>query len=360
MDSQTRLDKALTWIKNNKVSSVVMLVAIAVVGTSQLVSSLTSLAANVTAFLNSSGQEHAATAAAETVSVEKKEAAPGAFATATLTFGDKGTGPGFFSDARHIAIDKRGTLFICEFDNHGRVQRFDPGGKFLSQWFAGDVNNKDDFSVSEITIDEHGMFYMAHSQGAFRYEADSGKPMGTAAIPPSVGVFSLDSVQPNPTGGIVMWASSTDDHSYLILVNSQGEVRRTIRDPLTAHLEARERLDWPHVAVDGLGNIYLIATYGHAVFKMSPDGEYLNRFGSEGESPGQFQSTSAIAIDGKGDVYVADGVRIQKFDSGGTYLGLVRVGYPVDGMVFNGAGELYAVSDHTVVKFELTGKERAN
>lgn len=72
------------------------------------------------------------------------------------------------------------------------------------------------------------------------------------------------------------------------------------------------------VAVDGLGNIYALGTFNDAVFKFGPDGKFIIRFGCSGGNPGQFRTASAIAVDGRGRVYVSEGVQI--FDGDGRYL----------------------------------------
>lgn len=62
-------------------------------------------------------------------------------------WGKHGTGPGEMYVVHGIAVDRDGTLFVADREN-GRIQRFDPGGKFLGLWdhlgktfsitFAGD------------------------------------------------------------------------------------------------------------------------------------------------------------------------------------------------------------------------------
>ncbi|HET6890708.1 MAG TPA: NHL repeat-containing protein, partial [Pyrinomonadaceae bacterium] len=56
--------------------------------------------------------------------------------------------------------------------------------------------------------------------------------------------------------------------------------------------------------------------------KFSPDGEFLKSFGSKGQGDGQFGEPSGMAIDGKGNIYVADFLnrRVQKLKSDGTFV----------------------------------------
>ncbi|KJU84330.1 hypothetical protein MBAV_003476, partial [Candidatus Magnetobacterium bavaricum] len=64
-------------------------------------------------------------------------------------------------------------------------------------------------------------------------------------------------------------------------------------------------------------------TYNHRIQKFSSNGVFLGKWGSNGTGDGQFNIPWGIAVDGKGDVYVADtfNYRIQKFSSTGVFLG---------------------------------------
>jgi hypothetical protein len=361
MAKQTRLDRILDWIKNNKVTSGAMLAAIGIVATSQLVSSLTSLVQSGKTILSSRkdneadharpNNDAASEATQPTENAESEEAQH--FGKVALQFGHAGIGPGFFTDARFIAVDRQGRVYVGEYQNRGRVQRFDSNGQFLSQWFAVPQTGDKDFIVRAMAIDEHGVLYMAQPGGFFRYEAETGTPLGKVAEP-AVPLWSAESVQPNPTGGMVIWWEGEEDDNYLVLINAQGEIRRTIKNPLASHLVRSDHIFWPHVAVDGLGNVYVAADGTPAVFKFSPDGEFFNRFGSEGRGPGQFYfGINGLAVNGKGDVYVADAVRIQRFDGNGTYLSSINLKPNVMGLAFNDAGDLYAAASDHVVKIRI-------
>ena len=76
------------------------------------------------------------------------------------------------------------------------------------------------------------------------------------------------------------------------------------------------------VAFDAAGNIYVADGLGNArVAKFDKNGVFVTSWGSKGTEPGQFASARAIAVDGQGNVYVADpgNKRIQVFDGNGTF-----------------------------------------
>ena len=58
---------------------------------------------------------------------------PPAFARLILNFGGEGIGPGMFKDARSIAVDASGKIYVGEYTG-GRIQVFGPDGKSLTQW----------------------------------------------------------------------------------------------------------------------------------------------------------------------------------------------------------------------------------
>jgi sugar lactone lactonase YvrE len=68
---------------------------------------------------------------------------------------------------------------------------------------------------------------------------------------------------------------------------------------------------------------------------------------------GQFRAPSAIAVDGKGRVYVSDIKGIQVFDGNGRYLTVFNPGGMAFGMVFNDKNELYVAARKQVVKLAL-------
>jgi sugar lactone lactonase YvrE len=75
------------------------------------------------------------------------------------------------------------------------------------------------------------------------------------------------------------------------------------------------------LAVDGAGNLYVADSKNHRIQKLAPNGSVVAVWGHEGEGPGEFKDPQAVAIGPGGSVYVADtwNHRIQKFDSDGNF-----------------------------------------
>jgi DNA-binding beta-propeller fold protein YncE len=262
------------------------------------------------------------------------------FATQTLNFGSEGIGPGMFKDARSIAVDASGKIYVGEYSG-GRIQVFDPEGKFITQW---SVDPK--MPLAGMAADRGGVVYIAQSGTISRYEGATGKLLGQLGY---TGGWGFDDISVAADGGLVTsWYKNRDD---IVRFNSAGEVVRTIRAAISSVTDDSE-LD-THVAIDGLGNIYALGTFNNAVFKFSPEGKFITRFGDAGDQPGQFRAPMAIAVDGKGRVYVSDIKGVQVFDTNGRYLNTFSAGGIASGMVFNDKNELFVAARKQVVKLAL-------
>jgi DNA-binding beta-propeller fold protein YncE len=264
------------------------------------------------------------------------------FATQTLNFGSEGIGPGKFTDARAIAVDGAGKIYVGEYSG-GRIQVFDSQGKFITQWT---VDPK--MPLRGMAADRKGTVYVVQSGVISRHDGSSGQALGQI---PYSGGWGFDNVVVAADGGLVAaWYKNRDD---IVRLNSSGQVNHTITAAISSVTE-RSELD-THVAVDGLGNIYALGTFNNAVFKFSPDGKFITRFGDSGDEPGQFRAPSAIAVDGKGRVYVSDFKGVQVFDGNGRYLTVFKPQGSASGMVFNDNDELFVAARNHVIK--LTIKE---
>jgi DNA-binding beta-propeller fold protein YncE len=76
------------------------------------------------------------------------------------------------------------------------------------------------------------------------------------------------------------------------------------------------------VAVDGQGNVYVADQLSYVVQKFTADGEFESEWGSYGGGHGQFGPIGGLATDAAGNVYVVDSShnRIEKFDPSGQFL----------------------------------------
>jgi streptogramin lyase len=263
------------------------------------------------------------------------------FADVVLRFGSEGIGPGMFKDARSIAVDGAGRIYVGEYTG-GRIQVFDPAGKFITQWSIGDRKTL----LRGLAADRKGIVYVVHGGKIHRYEGETRNLIGQLAYEDRSG---FDDVAVAADGGLVAaWYSNRDD---IVRFDSSGNVLRTIREAISSASGDSELNT--RVAVDGLGNIYALGTFNSAVFKFTPEGKFVNRFSGPGDQPGQMRAPSSVAVDGKGRVYICDIKGIQVFDPDGRYLTVFKPDVSAFGMVFNDRNELFVVARKQVVKLTL-------
>lgn len=263
-----------------------------------------------------------------------------AFAREVLKFGSEGIGPGMMTDARSIGVDGNGNIYVGEYLG-GRVQVFDANGNFVTQWM---VDRK--MPLRGMAVDRKGTVYITQRGTITRYDGQTGNSLGDLQYEGN----GFDDVAATPDGGLIA-ASYRSGSDNVVRFNSNGNATLTIPKAISTVAD-RSELD-TSVAVDGLGNIYALGSFTSAVFKFSPEGKFLNRFGGSGDQSGQFRAAHAIAVDGKGRVFVSDIKGIQVFDSDGRYLTVFKPGGSAFGMVFNDKNELVVAARNKVLKLAL-------
>jgi streptogramin lyase/DNA-directed RNA polymerase subunit RPC12/RpoP len=260
------------------------------------------------------------------------------FAAVSLEFGSEGIGAGQFKDARSIAVDGKGRIYVGEYTG-GRVQVFDADGQFLTQWT---VDPK--APLLQLAADRQGTVYVVQGGDISRYEGMTGQLLGKLAKAAGSG-FTSD-VALAMDGGMVAIEHGED----IIRLDGAGRVMRAIKAAISEQSGNSELST--RVAVDGLGNIYAMGRFNNAVFKFGPNGKYLTRFGGKGNQPGQFNSLHAIAVDGQGRIFVGESRGIQVFDENGRYIDTFKLEQNLPlGMVFNDKGELFVAARNKVYKF---------
>ena len=263
-----------------------------------------------------------------------------AFASVAMQFGSEGTGPGSFSDARSIAVDGEGRIYVGEYSG-GRIQVFDSSGKFITQWMADT-----EMPLRAIAADRKGTVYVVQRGEIKKFEGPTGQSLGKVAFSGN----GFDDVTALPDGSLLAaWVRASGDH--IVRFDPSGRVAMTLEKAISGQSRSSE-LDM-RLAADGTGNIYALGTFNDAVFKFSPDGRYQTRFGSTGDQPGQFRAPDAIAVDNQGRVYVSDFKGVQIFDPNGRYVGVFPVKGSASGMVFNDKNELFVVARTQVLKFNI-------
>ncbi|WP_205504367.1 DUF7619 domain-containing protein [Rufibacter psychrotolerans] len=119
-----------------------------------------------------------------------------------------------------------------------------------------------------------------------------------------------------------------------IAIDSKGDIyvtdfyiRKFSQDGQVYHDFKPENLDHNRygafrITLDQHDNLYVVSYSNSKIAKFSKEGKLLFEIGSQGQQPGQFLYPEEIAVNSRGEIYVADkgNRRIQKFNPNGTYL----------------------------------------
>ncbi len=262
--------------------------------------------------------------------------------------GAAGINRGQFNLPRGIARDGEGNFFVTDAENK-RVQKFDPSGKWLLSF--GSKGNED-------------------GQFAAISEDSTGTGPGGIAVDKEGNIYVADTwnhrIQKFDRDGrfVTKWGS------FLSLADPNAPNEQ----------DKNSRFYGPRgVAVGPDGNVYVTDTGNKRVLIFDPSGKPLREISSgltpqkltdkyPFNQPGELNEPVGIAVDGAGNVYVADtnNGRIQKFDSAGKPSAQwpVPAGSWAPGpylepfLALDGQGNLYATAPttKTVLKFSPTGE----
>lgn len=261
---------------------------------------------------------------------------------AYTSFGREGIAPGQFTDARRIAIDGDGYIYVGEW-GAGRIQRFDPSGQFDSFWMLDS-----DRPVTGLAANREGVVYVVQGTDVSRFNGSSGEFLGEFSQELVPG-YSVVAVAPDGQLVALQWPRE------ILRLDAQGN---PVSGAATINLDELD-LDTTFppgadvLALDGLGYLYILDHTNQIVMKFGPEGQYIDKFGGKGEGPGQFRSPDSLAIDTQGRIYVGESRRIQIFDRDGNYLDEIPFDGLAFGMVINDQDELYVASRTEFLKFEL-------
>lgn len=284
---------------------------------------------------------------------------PQGFANVVNSFGSKGIGEGQLNDTRNIATDRDGRIYLADYTG-GRVQVFDSEGKFLVQWFPGDSKkyigqlavSKNKVAANSDKIPASGnaensyVLYVLQSGEILRINSENGQPIAEQTKGDERG-FADDMYVTSSEFFII------DSHRHIVRFDSEGKESLRIEDAIKDLGDTFTTIE--KLAVDGRGFIYALSRTNNMVYKFSREGKYQNKFGGRGDGAGQINSPHAIAVDGKGRVYVSDSNSIRVFDENGRYIDSfsLKPSSVIFGMTFNSDGQLLVTDRERVYKFAI-------
>ncbi len=139
-----------------------------------------------------------------------------------------------------------------------------------------------------------------------------------------------------------------------------------------AYGESDGEFMWPtSVALDSKGNVYLADEWLNRITKFTSDGEFVSKWGTAGSGDGELKGPAGLAIDSDDNIFVVDAGnnRVQKFSLDGKYISKFGSEGSADGefnnpwgIALDGEGHIYIADwrNDRIQKFTADGKWEAS
>jgi sugar lactone lactonase YvrE len=211
------------------------------------------------------------------------------------SWGRPGTNPGAFRSPRALVLDRKGNLYIGD-DGNRRIQELDGNGKPVASWNRG-IPSFAYEGTAAIGVDSSGQLYVADANlKRVKKYSPAGKQVG-----------HIDVGNISPIGVIV------DAHDTVLVVSTSGSMAAAYTALQTYSTHGTRRsliqlraLDASALAVDGRGNVYVADSVRGDVVKLTLSGQLIARWPVAGYRHGGL--LAGIAVDTAGTVYVSDSV----------------------------------------------------
>jgi len=213
----------------------------------------------------------------------------GCVSTDTAIDSNLTVGAGQFNKPSGIAVDSR---YVFVVDHNNRTQKFDYNGNFVKSWGSMGNGTAQFKSPEGIAVDQNSSDV---------YVADSGNNR--------IQKFNNDGRH------LATWGSFCEIATFKGCVDPDGHIgSSTLGDG---------QFKYPQgiFVSSESGNVYVADSGNNRIQEFDSNGTFIKRWGSVGNSLGEFRRPADLAID-SGIVYVvdSDNNRIQEFDSNGTFI----------------------------------------
>jgi len=243
-----------------------------------------------------------------------------------LIFGSSGNGNGQFNSPRGVAINSKGSIYVCDQSNH-RIQLFNPVGSFISTLGSGG-NGNGQFSYpygvatnsmgNILVCDQNNhRIQMFDSDGNFILAFGSyGNGNGQFSCPRGICVDINDNIL------------VCDHNNHRIQkFNSEGSFI------FASEGNGIDQFSYPWgIATNSDGNIIVCDNGNHRIQIFDSEGEFLSMFGSKGNGNGQLKNPLGICVDLNDNILICDrnNNRVQVFTPNGDYITQFKVKEPTD------------------------------
>ncbi|SCW80545.1 DNA-binding beta-propeller fold protein YncE [Paenibacillus tianmuensis] len=311
--------------------------------------------------------------------IQKLTAATGLWSQWGKNAGAFGTRLGEFANPASVSVDRSGNVYAADTGNH-RIQKLTAATGEWSEWKSsggGSGSGLGEFrSPKGVAVDSRGNVYVADA-GNHRIQkltvatsewsewkktgGGPGSGRGEFNGPARVSVDGSDNI----------YVADTGNHRIQKLTAATGEWSEWKSGGGGSGSGLGEFNNPSDIAVDGSGDVYVADTGNHRIQKLTIASgvwsEWKSSAGVPGSSLGTFKNPRGVAVDGSGNIYVGDtgNARVQKLDvrsnswSEWIYIGGVIGGglgefkYP-NGVAVDSKGNAYVADfgNHRIQKFD--------
>lgn len=194
-------------------------------------------------------------------------------------------------------------------------------------WYLGEVAGLEFLPSGDLVVFNRGL----HPLMLFNQKGQFKRELGKGLFKVPHGLFV------DKEGYI--WTTDQETHQVLKM-DTEGKIHLILgrRDsPGTGWFENGYQLNLLNapsdVALDSKGNIYVADGENFRIVKFDPDGNLLSTWGHKGDEAGEFNFPHSLYIDERDQIYVTDrqNARIQIFDTEGHFINQWRdIGYPYE------------------------------
>ena len=244
-----------------------------------------------------------------------------------FSFGGSGSGSGQLALPVGVATDSSGDVWVAD-TGHDRVQEFNAKGEFVREFGAEGAGNGAFKEPRGIAVSAAGNVYVADSGNSrvqeFNSKGEFVRKWGTEGE--GNGQFKeLQGVAVDSEGHVwtVEFGSLLASKPRVQEFTAEGVyVGQFVKEKGAGNGQFKEP---EGIAVDGKGNLWIADTGNSRVQEFKPNGEFERVLGKEGTGNGEFEKPVGVTIDPEGDVWVADtgNNRVQRFTGEGGYLSQV-------------------------------------